>query len=285
MNLSGGSALVVRNVPSAGVHPAAVVTAGGPSLIDGSVTVRPSKGVAPNVGPSGMRDEATTPCVAFVIEALTVGGAEQLLVAMANSLVRRGWRVHMVCLTAPGELASRLGARRRAARARQASGHRPAPAPLRLRRLINRIAPRTVNSHLWVANVWTRASLIGTGIPIVVTEHNRDNWKPRHYRLIDRCLASLTRTLVAVSEDTARFYRDDVGIRPGLVRVINNGIDTRRYASGDGDRAARRVGPRRGVPDRFGRPPRAAEEPCPPARHDGPARRGRSVAFAARHRR
>ena len=44
----------------------------------------------------------------------------------------------------------------------------------------------------------------------------------------------MTRTLVAVSEDTARFYREDVGIRPGLVRVINNGIDTRRYASGDG---------------------------------------------------
>jgi len=188
---------------------------------------------AEHTGVPPLSDVRTGPCVAFVIEALTVGGAEQLLVAMANSLVRRGWQVHMICLTEAGELASALDL----GVTRHVLDKRPGvdlTLPLKLRRLIRRIGPRSVNSHLWVANVWTRASLVGTGIPIVVTEHNRDSWKPRHYRMIDRRLASLTRTLVAVSEDTARFYREDVGIRPALVRVINNGIDTLRYAGGDG---------------------------------------------------
>ena len=181
----------------------------------------------------GADSPADRPRVAFVIEALTVGGAERLLVAMANSLARRGWDVHVICLTRAGELAAELELDVRL----HVLGKRPGVDPRlppRLRRLVRRIRPRTINSHLWVANFWTRASLVGTGVPIVVTEHNRDSWKPLHYRLIDRALATLTRTLVAVSEDTARFYRDDVGIRPGLVRVINNGIDTRRYADGDG---------------------------------------------------
>ena len=171
--------------------------------------------------------------VAFVIEALSVGGAERLLVAMANSLARRGWEVHLICLSRAGELAAELGCDVRLHVLDKRPGVDPR-LPWRLRRLVRRIAPRTVNSHLWVANLWTRASLIGTGVPVVATEHNRDDWKPFHYRLIDRLLARTTRALVAVSEDTARFYRDEVGIRADLVRVIGNGIDTRRYASGDG---------------------------------------------------
>ena len=239
--------------PSVGAVPAVPnrsSTDAAPALESGAVAEAPSRPPAPHRATSAAPAPAATslpvtnepravdeangePRVAFVIEALTVGGAEQLLVAMANSLARRGWQVHMICLTRAGELATRLELDVRL----HVLDKRPGidvRLPRKLRRLVRDIAPRTVNSHLWVANVWTRASLVGTGIPIVVTEHNRDNWKPRHYRLIDRCLASLTRTLVAVSEDTARFYRDDVGIRAGLVHVINNGIDTRRYANGDG---------------------------------------------------
>ena len=235
VNPSGESAPALRNASPVELRPSATTTATPPP---GAVT---SGGIAPDTAPiaigaggaPGMRDATAEPCVAFVIEALTVGGAEQLLVAMANSLARRDWRVHVICLAAPGDLASLLEIDVTLHVLDKRPGVDPR-LPLKLRRLIRRIGPRTVNSHLWVANVWTRASLIGAGIPIVVTEHNRDNWKPLHYRLIDRCLATLTRTLVAVSEDTARFYREDVGIRPGLVRVINNGIDTRRYASGDG---------------------------------------------------
>ncbi|MBX2839998.1 MAG: glycosyltransferase [Gammaproteobacteria bacterium] len=174
-----------------------------------------------------------TRTVVFVIEALTVGGAEQMLVAMANEFSHRGWLVHLVCLTAAGELAENLDdAVDLHVLNKQPGFDRRLPG--KLRALIKRIQPQAVNAHLWTANLWTRLSLIGTGIPVVVTEHSRDTWKPSHYRLLDRQLARFTHKLVAVSRDTANFYTDTIGISPSLVTVINNGIDAERYATGNG---------------------------------------------------
>ena len=180
--------------------------------------------------------------VAFVIEALTVGGAERMVVAMANAFAADGVDVHVVCLARAGELAAELGSAVRL----HVLGKRPGidvRLPPRLRRLMRRIAPDAVNSHLWVANLWTRVSLPGTGLRIVVTEHNRDAWKSAGYRRIDRALVPVTDLMIAVSEDTAEFYRTDVGVPARLVRVINNGIDTGRYAAGDGAALRRRWAP------------------------------------------
>lgn len=169
----------------------------------------------------------------FVIEALTVGGAEQMLVAMANYLQKCGWQCHMICLTRAGELAENLH--------QDVSLHVLDKKPgidfsvaRRLRALVKSIDPLAVNSHLWTANLWARLALVAAGRRIVVTEHSRDTWKPLHYRLIDRLLATLTYRLVAVSADTAKFYSDQIKVSSDKIVVINNGIDTSRYAAVDG---------------------------------------------------
>jgi len=172
--------------------------------------------------------------VIFCIEALTVGGAEQMLVAMANQFAADGWQVHMVCLTKPGELAADLTD----AVTLHVLDKKPGidiGLPKRLRSLVKQINPHSVNSHLWTANLWTRLSLIGSGNRVFVTEHSRDFWKRWYHRIIDRVLAGSTQKLVAVSNDTADFYREDIGINTKLVTVINNGVDTQRYAAGDGE--------------------------------------------------
>lgn len=180
-----------------------------------------------------MNNSAENRRLAFVIEALTVGGAEQMLVAMANRFVARGWTVHMVCLTTAGELAAKL----------HTSVHltvldkRPGldwRIAQRLRKLLLNIDPCAINSHLWTANLWTRVALPLTRHRIVVTEHSRDTWKPIHYRLIDRLLALWTHALVAVSHDTRSFYTETVGISRARTRVINNGIETLQFARGNG---------------------------------------------------
>jgi len=174
-----------------------------------------------------------TKTIAFCIEALTVGGAEQMLVAMANQFVARDWQVHMICLTKEGELASQLHGDVKLHVLNKSAGA-DFRLPRRLRALVKGINPTAVNSHLWTANLWTRISLLGAGIPVIVTEHSRDLWKPAHYRLLDRLLAKSTAKLVAVSNDTADFYKEDIRIPESQVCVINNGVDTKRYAKGDG---------------------------------------------------
>lgn len=178
--------------------------------------------------------EPNAKTIAFSIEALTVGGAEQMLVAMANQFVARGWQVHMICLTKEGELATQLNDSVKLHVLHKKPGA-DLRLPRRLRALLKGINPTAVNSHLWTANLWTRVSLLGTSIPIVATEHSRDFWKAAHYRWLDRMLVKTTFRLVAVSNDTANFYISDVRIPRQKVSVINNGVDTKRYAAGNGD--------------------------------------------------
>ncbi|MFK7893757.1 MAG: glycosyltransferase [Granulosicoccus sp.] len=173
------------------------------------------------------------PVVALCIEELSVGGAEQMLVTLANDLAQRNWRVHMVCLRQAGELASSLDNRIAVHVLNKKKGI-DATLPWRLLRCIRTIRPDIVNSHLWVANTWVRLSLMFFAVPVIVTEHSRDTWKPRYYRWIDQWLARRTSRLVAVSDDVADFYRQDVSVRPELITTIHNGIDSRRYAQGCG---------------------------------------------------
>lgn len=172
--------------------------------------------------------------IMFVIEALTVGGAEQMVVDLANEFVERGDSVHVVCLSALGELTARLSPEVTLHLLNKKRGvdYR---IPGRLRALAVKHRIQVVNSHLWTANLWTRLALVKSGIPVVVTEHNRDIWKKLHNRIVDRALSRVTARMIAVSQDTANFYAQDVGIDEALISVVNNGVNTSLYASGHGD--------------------------------------------------
>lgn len=171
--------------------------------------------------------------IMFVIEALTVGGAERMVVDLANEFSRRGDHVSVVCLSAIGELAASLESDVSLHLLNKKRGV-DLGVILRLRKIALKQQVDVINSHLWTANLWTRLALFRHAIPVVVTEHNRDIWKRLHNKLIDRALSYSSARLIAVSEDTANFYRHDVGISDKLVCVVNNGVDTKRYASGNG---------------------------------------------------
>ena len=172
--------------------------------------------------------------IMFVIEALTVGGAERMVIDLANEFSSRGDYVSVVCLSTMGELAESLSADVSLFLLHKKPGV-DIGVSRRLRDLVIEHEIEVVNSHLWTANLWTRLALFRSGVPVVITEHNRDVWKRGHNKLIDRALSHVTAKLIAVSEDTADFYRHDVGIRNSLVTIINNGVDTKRYAAGNGE--------------------------------------------------
>lgn len=171
--------------------------------------------------------------IVFTIEELSVGGAEKMLVAMANDMASMGWQVHLICLKQAGELATQLHPRVQLNALNKKPG---ADFSLlwKLNRCLLRINPLCVNSHLCVANTWTRMALALSSIPVVITEHSRDTWKPGYYRKIDHLLSYRTAALVAVSGDTADFYEKSIGVEKSLIHVINNGVDTRVYARGNG---------------------------------------------------
>ncbi|MGQ7847524.1 glycosyltransferase [Granulosicoccus sp. 3-233] len=176
----------------------------------------------------------------FVIEALTVGGAEHMVVDLANEFVERGDSVHVVCLSALGELTAQLSpdVTLHLLNKKRGVDYR---IPRRLRALVLKHRIQVVNSHLWTANLWTRLALVKSGVPVVITEHNRDVWKRLHNRIVDRALSRVTARMIAVSQDTANFYANDVGIDKALICVVNNGVNTAVYANGNGNGLRRQL--------------------------------------------
>lgn len=166
----------------------------------------------------------------LVIEALTVGGAERVVVSLANRLDRERWQPHVVCLREAGALASELvDVPLHVLDKRPGLDHQ---LIRKLRSLAAEHPPAVVNSHLWTANVWSCLALRHR-VPVIPTQHNRDTWKPWHYRFIDRYLAWAIPAWVAVSEDAADFYCHSVALPAERMHVIRNGVDVDALSGGD----------------------------------------------------
>ena len=159
-----------------------------------------------------------------VIEALTVGGAERLVVELAAELARRGVQTGVLCLSTPGRWARDLessglylgcvGKKR---------GIDMAALGV-LKERIREFSPDVVHSHLFTANLWTRlAGRRRRQHAMVVTLHNIDDWRGPVHRFADGFLRRATDRYVAVSQAVHDYYVQD-GLRAESVTVIPNGI-------------------------------------------------------------
>jgi len=167
--------------------------------------------------------------VAQLIEDLEVGGAERLVVSLANGLPRDRFAPCVICLARRGELWDELSSDVE----RCVLGKRPGvdlPFLGRLVRKIRAIRPRVVHTHLFTANTWGRVAAVLAGrIPTVVTIHNVDSWKTAVHRACDHALAPVTSAFVGVSSNVLDHAIRFEGVRPARARVIYNGIDVGVY--------------------------------------------------------
>ncbi len=169
--------------------------------------------------------------ILFAVESLTVGGAERVIVNLANQFNSETWNIHVACLATAGELAADLSPNVTLHCLNKKPGF-DLGLVNKLRRLLKEVKPDIINTHLWTANTWLRAVNLNK-IPIFVTEHSRDNWKPAHYKKIDKLLSFCTTRLIAVSQDVAAYYHAEIGISQSLIQVILNGVDVLKYEKGD----------------------------------------------------
>lgn len=171
--------------------------------------------------------------IVFAIGGLVVGGAEQLVIELANRFASEGWQSHVLCLDKAGLLADGLSDQVKLTVLGKKSGV-DFSLPKRIRKFIDEVKPDVINSHLWTSNLWMRIALKNTYVPMVITEHNRDVWKKPHHKFIDRLLQGRTNKLIAVSNDTGNFYQKNVGIKKDLITVIYNGVNVEKYSTGTG---------------------------------------------------
>jgi glycosyltransferase involved in cell wall biosynthesis len=177
-------------------------------------------------------------CIAFVVNCLDIGGAEIQVMRLATGMIRRGWSVAVVSLLAPGPLAAPLESC--GAQVYTLSMRPSVPNSLaifRLRRILRRIQPHIVHSHIVHANLVTRLTRLVAPMPVLVcTAHNLRESGP----FLERCnrytdaLADLTTNVSQAAVD--RYIRVGAGV-PGRIRFVPNGLEPSSFVADSAIRA------------------------------------------------
>ena len=185
--------------------------------------------------------------VTHVINGLTVGGAEMLLVQTIERLAHAPIENHVVLLTTPGPLSARL----------EATGVNvdsvglrvpPSPAGLaRLRRMIDASEPDVVQTWLLNANVLGGLAARSSRAPVAwgvhitkvdVETYGRLAWLTQ--RAEGAISARIPEAIVACSESAARSMLS-LGYPAAKLVTVPNGIDTETFRPDPADRDAVRA--------------------------------------------
>ena len=171
--------------------------------------------------------------IAHVIHRLQVGGLENGLINLINSLPADRFRHAVVCLTDHTEFRSRLRSDVPVYALHKQEGQDPG-LYLRLWRLFRRLRPDIVHTrNLAALEAHIPAWLAGVAHR-VHGEHGRDvhdlDNTRRRYRWMRRTIGVLVDRFVPVSTELERYLIDEVGIPAERVTRICNGVDANRFS-------------------------------------------------------
>ncbi|MEG0821748.1 MAG: TIGR03088 family PEP-CTERM/XrtA system glycosyltransferase [Burkholderiaceae bacterium] len=173
------------------------------------------------------------PLIAHVLYRFDTGGLENGVVNLINRLPADRWRHAVIALTEVTEF------RRRIERPdvefvslHKGEGHGLKLTP-RLVREFGRLRPAIVHTRNLAALEASFAAAIA-GVPARV--HGEHGWdvsdlsgKSARHRLIRRLYRPCVSRYIALSRHLATYLREQVGVAPGRISQIYNGVDTRRF--------------------------------------------------------
>jgi glycosyltransferase involved in cell wall biosynthesis len=171
--------------------------------------------------------------IAFIASTLEVGGAENVLFSLITRLPDDRYDTELYFLKDPGTVGDRIVERG----VRFQSGfqrHRTDPTVLaRLVRTLRTFSPDiffSIDHHN--AMFWGRIASLMARVPVrVVASHSTGRMETtRSFTAWDRLLMRHTDAVIALSEAHAAYLREVEEVDPGKIVIIENGIDTDRYA-------------------------------------------------------
>jgi glycosyltransferase involved in cell wall biosynthesis len=206
------------------------------SLLSHEYPVEAIAVTGPSAGFSG-------PCpplrVMFVITTMPVGGAETLLVELIRRLDRGRFAPELCCLKYFDVLGEVLAREVPAFTGLLARKYDFTVLP-RLARLMRR---RRIDAVVTVGTggdkmFWGRLAARAAGVPVICSALHSTGL-PDRVELPNRWLAPITDAFVAVAASHGRYLAEHEGCPPGKIRVIPNGVDTRRFRPGRAPAALR----------------------------------------------
>lgn len=178
--------------------------------------------------------------ILFLITGLAMGGAENQVVAVADNLERRGHKVTLAYILQPALIVPQsknidviwLGGDK--------SFLGMAKALFSFTRLVKKIKPDVVHSHMFHANVLARVARLFAPVPwLVCTAHNT-NEGGRLRMLIYRATHKLANVFTNVSQDSVTAFEAKKAAPKDTMLVTHNGIDTDKFSFSEETREQKR---------------------------------------------
>ena len=140
------------------------------------------------------------PRVLLVVDSLDVGGAERHVCALVEALAARGYIAAIACSTG-GALAGMLPASVAVHVLRDQLVKRRLSLPFAwaLACLLRREAFDLVHAHMYASGLASALALLGSAVPLVLTEHSEAVWRGRRARWAGRWLYQRAAQVIAVS--------------------------------------------------------------------------------------
>ncbi len=164
-----------------------------------------------------------------ILTELGPGGAERVALDLSERLLARSHTVSLISLKSPPEnksIEDAFLAMGIVPEFLHMDGLRDASRIFLLRRLIRKLAPDIIHSHLMHPNLVTRFASAGLGIPLLNTVHISERRKHKGiFFWLDGLTFPLCSACNAVSFASARFHEQAIGRPAGSISVIYNGVD------------------------------------------------------------
>jgi glycosyltransferase involved in cell wall biosynthesis len=160
------------------------------------------------------------------VDSLEVGGAERHVVDLALMLAREGYEVMVACSVAGG-LSEALGEANVPVRPLldKLVKRRVSVAFAReLRRLIREERFDLVHAHIYASASASAIAVLGTGVPLVVTEHTEALWQGRRERWASRRVYRRAEHIIAVSSAIRQRLIERDAVPPERITVIHNAV-------------------------------------------------------------
>src|SRR5215210_7215001 len=162
----------------------------------------------------------------LVVDSLELGGAERQVVDLAVALGRRGYGVVIAC-SVGGDLSDVLGEVGISVRPllRRLVKRSLSPAyAWRLRGLLRGERFDLVHAHIYASAAAAAIATLGTGIPLVITEHTEASWQTWRARWVSRWVYRRVERIIAVSTPIRRRLIERDGVHPDLIAVVPNAV-------------------------------------------------------------
>lgn len=166
---------------------------------------------------------------------LGVGGAEKVMVDLADGFIERGHSVRIIVLSEPVVLKP-MNPLVEVACLNASSIWGISGLMIKLCRELVSYRPDIVHAHLFHAIILSRLACFFVKVPkLVTTVHSTrvGGWIRRLlYRFTDR----LSDVSTSVGDDVAQRFYEQRAARPGTIRIVNNGISLSQFQKKDGAR-------------------------------------------------